>query len=131
MSADAAIKQAMADIPKAVAAGVVDLASGMMLAIKTVDSHPQEVLDLLGPATQEMFEGAMVQKIEALFKKARGVDSEEHYFQEILISSTHLWHYFGRMKSTPQAVLTVVARGDVTLGVLVTKARQITETHAI
>ncbi|MCH9651795.1 MAG: hypothetical protein K0U98_26440 [Deltaproteobacteria bacterium] len=131
MSADEAIKQAMAEIPKAVAAGVVDLASGMMLSIKTVDSHPQEVLDLLGPATQEMFEGAMVDKIETLFKKARGVESDEHYFQEILISSTHLWHYFGRMKKMPQAVLTVVARGDVTLGVLVTKARQITETLEI
>lgn len=115
----------MSEVPKAVAVGVVDMGGGMMLAIKTVDSHPQTVLDLLAPATKEMFEGDMVTQIEDLFKKARGVDTDAHYFQEILVSSTHLWHYFGRLKADPTVVLVVVTRGDVNLGMLVMKARQI------
>ena len=125
MSAEETMKKAMNEVPKALAVGIVDMGSGMMLAIKTVDSHPQAVLDLLAPATKELFEGDMVLQIESLFKKARGVDNNERYFQEMLISSTHLWHYFGRLKSNSNIVLTVVAKGDVNLGMLVMKARQI------
>ncbi|MCB1056241.1 MAG: hypothetical protein KDD11_12140 [Acidobacteria bacterium] len=131
MSADDIIKTAMSEVPKAVAAGLVDMGSGMMLSIKTVDSHPQSVLDILAPATKEMFEGDMVLSIEKLFKQARGVDSDERYFQEILVSSTHLWHYFGRLKSNPQIVLAVVTRGDVNLGLLVVKARGLAQSAQI
>ena len=125
MSAEEAIRGAMAEVPKAVAAGLVDMGSGMMLSIKTVDSHPQAVLDILAPATKEMFEGEMVTTIENLFKKARGVESAEHYFREILVASTNLWHYFGRLKSNEEIVLVVVCRADVNLGMLVMKARQV------
>lgn len=131
MSAENAIRDAMQDVPKAVAAGLVDMGSGMMLAMKTVDSHPQAVLDLLAPATKEMFEGDMVQQIENLFKRARGVETSERYFQEFLVSSTNLWHYFGRLKSMNSVVLAIVCRGDVNLGMLVMKARNIAQNAKI
>ena len=125
MSIEETIRLAMTDVPKAVATGLVDMGSGMMLSIKTVDSHPQAVLDILAPATKEMFEGELVLHIEELFKKARGVESDERYFQEIMISSRHLWHYFGRLKANSSAVLAVIARGDVNLGLFLVKARAI------
>ena len=131
MAVEDTIRQAMTDVPKAVAAGLVDLGSGMMLGIKTADSHPQAVLDILAPATKEMFEGDMVVTIENLFKKARGVTSAEHYFQEFLVSSTNLWHYFGRLKSNPNIVLAVVCRADVNLGMLVMKARTIVQSGSV
>lgn len=131
MSIEETIRLAMTDVPKAVASGLVDMGSGMMLSVKTVDSHPQAVLDILAPATKEMFEGEMVTTIENMFKKARGVENNIHYFQEILVSSTNLWHYFGRLKSNQQVVLTVVCRGDVNLGLLVMKARQIAHSATI
>lgn len=131
MGVDAIVREALRDVPKAVAAGVVDMASGMMLSISTVDSHPQQVLDILAPATKELFEGEIVLQIEKLFKKARGVNSDERYFQEILISSSHLWHYFGRLKANSQIVLCVVSRADVNLGMLLMKARQIRESGAL
>jgi hypothetical protein len=131
MSAESIVKQALEIVPKAVAAGVVDMGSGMMLAIKTIESHPQAVLDVLAPATKELFEGEMVLHIEKLFKQARGVESDERYFQEILISSEHLWHYFGRLKSDSKTVITVVARGDVNMGLFLVKARQIRDTGMV
>ncbi|MEL7061890.1 MAG: hypothetical protein AAGN46_17825 [Acidobacteriota bacterium] len=131
MSADAMVREAMRDVPKAVAAGIVDMASGMMLSMNTADSHPQEVLDLLAPATKEMFEGELVLHIERLFKKARGVETNERYFKEILISSTHLWHYFGRLKGNQQSVLAIVARGDVNMGLFLVKARAICENGSL
>ena len=131
MSAESIVKNAIDQVPKAVAGGVIDMGSGMMLAIKTVESHPQTVLDILAPATKELFEGDMVLHIESLFKKARGVDNNERYFQEILISSTHLWHYFGRLKSNPSVVLAVVSRGDVNMGMFLVKAREITTSSTV
>jgi len=131
MSADDVVKSCLANVPKSVAAGVVDMGSGMMLAIKTVQSHPQAVLDILAPATKELFEGDMVLHIENLFKKARGVDDDERYFQEILVSSTNLWHYFGRLKSNPKVVMTVVCRADVNMGMFLMKAREIAESASI
>lgn len=124
MSVEQIVKDCVANVPKALAAGVVDMDSGMLLAIKTVESHPQEVIDVLAPATRELFEGDMVTTIEDLFKKARGVTSAERYFQEVMISSSHLWHYFGRLKSMPQIVVVVVTRADVNLGLMLVKCRE-------
>lgn len=128
MSEETIVKDAINKIPKAVAAGLVDMGSGMLLGIKTVESHPQEVIDILAPATRELFEGDMVTTIENLFKKARGVSSDEHYFQEILISSKNLWHYFGRVRSKPETVLTVVCRGDANMGMMIMKCRELINT---
>lgn len=91
MSAETIVSNAMKGVTGAVAAGVVDMGSGMLLSVKTAESHPQEVLDILAPAAKELFEGDMVTSIENLFKKARGVDNADHYFREMLISSTNLW----------------------------------------
>jgi hypothetical protein len=131
MSADNIVKNALADVPKSVAAGVVDMGSGLLLAVKTVESHPQSVIDLLASATKDLFEGDSVLTIEQLFKKARGVTNNDRYFQEVLVSSTNLWHYFGRLKSTPSVVMVVVCRGDVNLGAMLVKCRQICSSGTI
>ncbi|MDH5760541.1 MAG: hypothetical protein OEZ65_13205 [Gemmatimonadota bacterium] len=131
MSVDTAMKSAMASVPGALAAGIVDMGSGMLVGIKTVDSHPQAVLDVLASATKEIFEGQMVTQIENLFKKARGVESNERYFKEILVSSTNLWHYFGRLKKQPNAVLGIVAGGDTNVGLFLMKARAICESETL
>ena len=131
MSAEAIVKRSIDEVPKAVAGGVVDMGSGMLLAIKTVDSHPQQVIDLLAAATRELFEGDMVTTIESLFKQSRGVESDERYFQEIMISSTNLWHYFGRLKASPETVMTVVTRADVNLGLMIVKCRAILESETL
>jgi len=72
-----------------------------------------------------LFEGDMVTQIENIFKKQRGISTKERYFQEILVSSTNLWHYFGRLKSNPAVVLTVVARADVNVGMFLMKSRNL------
>lgn len=56
MSLDATLQKAVTSIPECVAAGFVDLASGMVLSIKTVDSHPSEVFELLAAATADLFQ---------------------------------------------------------------------------
>lgn len=124
MSLDNALQGMIADVPECVAAGYVDLPSGMILGIKTVDSHPTEVVDLIAAATADLFQGPNVTTIEKLFKKARGInDDGSHYFQEMIINSDNLIHIFVRAKSNPEQVLCVVTRKSANLGMVLSKTR--------
>lgn len=125
MSLDQAIAKSLGEIPECLAGGYVDLSTGMLLGIKTVDSHPAEVMDILAAATADLFQGPNVSTIESLFKKARGLaDDGHHYFQEIVIMSDNLVHIFMRMKNNEEHVLTFVCRKSVNLGMALTKSRQ-------
>ena len=124
MSFDNILNQAASTVPECVAAGYVDISSGMLLALKTVDSHPQQVIDLLAAATADMFAGPNVSMIEKMFKKSRGVaDDNHHYFQEIIVNSDNLLHVFMRGKLNPDYVAVFVCRKTANLGMALTKAR--------
>jgi len=76
---DKSLLVAMNQIPECVAAGYVDMNTGMLLAVKTVDSHPQEVLDMVSAATADLFQGANVVAIEGMFKRSRGVKNNDQH----------------------------------------------------
>jgi hypothetical protein len=121
---DQQLNTAVASIPECLAAGYVDIASGMLLAVKTVDSHPGEVLDLVAAATTDLFAGPNVTLIEKLFNKSRGLpESDHHYFQEIIVNSDNLIHVFMRGKRYPDYVMVFVCRRSANLGMALTKAR--------
>lgn len=120
---DDTLQRALTSIPECVAAGFVDLSSGMVLSIKTVDSHPSEVFDMLAAATADLFQGPNVVAIEKVFKKSRGLpENEQHYFQEIIVNSDNLIHVFLRGKRQQQVVCFVCRKG-ANLGMVLTKAR--------
>ncbi len=121
---DNALQKAITTVPECVAGGYVDLASGMLLGIKSVDSHPQEVLELLAAATADLFQGSNVVTIENMFKKSRGVPMDDsHYFQEMIVNSDNLIHVFIRGKINQNHVVTFVCRKSANLGMVLTKAR--------
>lgn len=118
------LNAAIASVPECVAGGYVDIASGMLLAVKTVDSHPAEILDMVAAATADLFAGPNVKMIETMFRRSRGVaDDGHHYFQEILVNSDNLIHVFMRGKRYPDYVLVLVCRRSANLGMALTKAR--------
>jgi len=120
---DNALQTAISTIPECLAAGYIDLDSGMLLGIRSVDSQPSEVVELLAAATSDLYQGTNVQMIESIFKKARGLqDDGHHYFQEILINSDNLIHIFLRGKNEQQ-VACFVCRKAANLGMALTKAR--------
>ncbi|MDH5676199.1 MAG: hypothetical protein OEZ06_29030 [Myxococcales bacterium] len=124
MSLDAELSKVQGSVPECVAVGFVDMTTGMLLGVKTVDSHPQEVLDLVAAATGEIFQGTNVSAIEKLFKKSRGLaDDSHHYFQEIVILSDNLIHLFQRCKRNESLVLVTVCRASANLGMVLTKSR--------
>jgi hypothetical protein len=121
---DSALQTALASVPECVAAGYVDLSTGMLLGIKTVDSHPKEILELLAAATSDMFQGSNVATIEKMFKKARGLkDDGHHYFNEMVVNSDNLIHIFVRGQKNEEHVIGFVCRKSANLGMALTKAR--------
>ena len=131
MSVETILTKSMSEIPKAVAAGVVDMSTGMLLGVKTIDSHPQEVLDLVAAATKDLFEGDNVTNIEDTFKRVRGVETSERYFKEILVMSTNLLHIFARLKRFDSAVIVVVCRADANIGLALMKMRGIASAETL
>ena len=124
MSLDAVLAKSQAAIPECVAAGYVDMSTGMLLGVKTVDSHPQEVLDLVAAATADLFQGQNVTSIEKMFRKSRGQSEDgNHYFQEILVFSDNLLHLFFRSKKHRDQAAVFVCRKAVNVGMALTKGR--------
>jgi len=128
MNIDNLLNESLESVPKAVAAGIVDMNSGLMLGIKTTSNHPTEVFDFLAAATKDIFEGENVTAIEDIFKQARGQSgSKERYFQEIVVFSSNLLHYFSRVPSQPSIVYGVVCHDSANIGMLLVRARGISQ----
>jgi hypothetical protein len=125
MSLDNALNNASRNVPECLAAGYVDMSTGMLLGVKTIDSHPQEVLDLVAAATTDLFQGTNVVAIEKMFKRARGLNANDdhHYFQEFVVFSDNLLHVFMRGKKYPGHAIIFVCRKSANIGMALTKAR--------
>jgi len=119
------VKSLRSEVPDCVAAGVIDMSTGMLLSVETVDNHPPEVLDLLAAATLDLFQGRNVVMIEDIWKERRGIRSDEHYFQEILVNSNNLTHLFLRAESRDDLVVVVVCRKTVNVGMLFAQSRRV------
>ncbi|MER5478190.1 hypothetical protein ABT026_14620 [Streptomyces sp. NPDC002734] len=125
------VKTLRNEAPECVASGVVDMATGMLLAYETIDNHPPEVLDLLAGATLDLFQGRTVVMIEDIFKERRGVQSDNHFFQEILVNSDNLTHLFVRMTEQQDVVAVVVCRKAVNVGMLFAQTRRVVREHGL
>jgi hypothetical protein len=120
---DNSLETAIASIPECLAAGLIDLSSGFLLGIRTVDSQPAEVVELLAAATADLYQGPNVTLIESIFKKSRGLNEDgHHYFQEFVVNSDHLTHIFLRGKNEAQVACFVCSRA-ANLGMALNRAR--------
>lgn len=119
---DRVLTKIVSQIPDCVAAGYVDMDSGLLIEAKTVDSHPQEVLEVVAAATGELFQGKTVMLIEQMFDKSRGITGTK-YFQDIIIRSENLVHIFLRGKIHTQTAFVVVCSKSVNMGMALHKAK--------
>ncbi|OIJ63753.1 hypothetical protein [Streptomyces mangrovisoli] len=125
------VKSLRTEAPDCVAAGVVDMSTGMLLSYETVDNHPPEVLDLLAGATLDLFQGRTVVMIEDVFKERRNTTNDNHFFQEILVNSDNLTHLFVRMNEQQDVVAVVVCRKSVNVGMLFAQTRRVVKEHSL
>ncbi|MEM1034231.1 MAG: hypothetical protein AAF928_03905 [Myxococcota bacterium] len=124
MSLEHMINDVQSSVPECLAIGIVDMHTGMLLSVRTVDSHPSEVLDLVAAATGDLFQGDNVRTIERMFRESRGVPEDgRSYFQEILVLSDNLLHVFQRCQRHQNLVVVTVCRNKVNLGMALSKTR--------
>jgi hypothetical protein len=119
------LKEFRQNVPDYVGCGFVDMSTGMLLSVDTVDNHPREILDVVAAATGDLFQGKNVMQIEALWKQVRGVADGGNYFKEILVNSDNLVHLFMRSGSNPDVVVVIICRRQVSIGMLFAQARQV------
>jgi hypothetical protein len=119
------IKEFRENVPDYVGCGFVDLSTGMLLDVDTVEKYPREILDVVAAATAHLFEGRNVVQIEGLWKQYRGQADGGHYFKEILVNSDHLVHLFMRSTSDPDIAAVVLCTREVRVGMLFAQARQV------
>lgn len=117
------VKEFRTMVPDCVAAGLVDMSTGMLLAVDTLDDHPNDVLDLLAAATFDLFQGRNVVMIEDIFKARRGEHHDRHLFQEIVVNSDNLVHLFLRSAENQDIVAVVVCRRAANIGMLFAQSR--------
>ncbi|WP_119155755.1 hypothetical protein [Caldimonas tepidiphila] len=125
MNLSDALRDSAGGIPECLAAACIDVAAGVLTAIETLESHPRPVIELLGPATAELFNGPNVTAIEALFRRARGdASGGRRHFQEIILHSERLMHLLLRSRAHPEYVLAFVCRRSANLDLALTRARR-------
>lgn len=110
-------------VPECVAVGLVDLEEGGLIAYKTTRQQPQEVLDLLGAQTRELFCGAVIQQIESIFRSARGDTSTGPMFKLFTGETDNFLHVWKRGDKNPKLVIVFVCRANANLAMVKVQAK--------
>jgi len=124
MSLEKALKTSMESIPECLAAGYIDMETGMLLGVKTTKAHSRSVLETLAAATADLFQGQSIAELEAILKAERGSeDDSPHYFYEIIVFSKNLLHVFMRTKKYPEHVVCYICRKSANPGMVLAKSK--------
>jgi hypothetical protein len=108
-------KEIVEDVPDAIACGVVDLNSGMLMGVyHTVPYFTQAYLDAVAAAAVDMFRGKNVQRVEQLLSKHRGGKVQDS-FQEVFINSSEVFHFM-KVIGTKGAVVVLVTKKTTNQG---------------
>jgi len=121
---DRSLIAAIAQIPECVAGGCVDMSTGLLLGVQTIDPQPPEMRDLISAAAADLFQGSGLVTIESMFRRSREImDESGDDVQEIVTFSDNLLHVFLKSKKNSNHVFVFIARNSANLGTVVSKAR--------
>lgn len=122
MSIQAALSTAMATIPDCIAAGYIDMETGMLLGASAADDTCTEALNNLAIAVANLFQGRGVNAFQELLETAGLQDSENPGFGEIAVFSNDRLHVFLRTRDFPEHVVCYICRDSANVGLALTKS---------
>ncbi|MCL4838152.1 MAG: hypothetical protein KJ058_09330 [Thermoanaerobaculia bacterium] len=112
-------------LPSGVAAGVVELSSGMPVAFSTLDQHSKREFDLLAAATTGLFHDTTVTTIERMDREHLASPEERREaLQQVIVQSRHMLYLFLRCRREPDLVLVSLCRADANLGLALMVSRE-------
>lgn len=113
---DDACKSVVENTDGAIACGVVDLDTGMLLGIHNNAQYTQSLNEIVAAATMDIFRGVNIGRIEKAVRQHRGVpENGEHYFDEVHITSRHNFHFAKTIKGG-KAVIVMVTNKTTNIG---------------
>ncbi|MBI4851349.1 MAG: hypothetical protein HY819_05925 [Acidobacteria bacterium] len=113
---DDACRTVVQNVEGAIACGVVDLDSGLLLGIFNSSQYTQTLNEIVAAASVDLFRGANLGRVEQLVRQHRGLpENGERYFQEIHITSAHNYH-FAKVLKNGRAVVMLVTKKTTNVG---------------
>ena len=113
---DDACKTVVENVDGAVACGVVDLETGMLLGIHNASSYTQTLNEVVAAATMDMFRGSNINRIQQMVRLHRGIpENGENYFEEVYILSKNNFHFAKTLRGG-KAVVMLVTRKTTSQG---------------
>lgn len=113
---DDACKEVVGRVDGAVACGVIDLDTGMLLGIFNAAQYTQALNEVVAAACMDLFRGPNIARVEQMVRAHRGVpENGERYFQEVHITSTNNYH-FAKVINNGNAVVMLVTKKTTNIG---------------
>ncbi len=119
MALDAALKSAMDSIPDCLAAGYIDMDTGMLLAMQ---GDGAGLMDNLSIAISNLFQGHGVQAFEKILASAGGESVTEAGFGEVAIFSGGHLYVFLKAQQYAGHVVCYICRDSANAGMVLTKS---------
>lgn len=105
-------------VNEAVGVAVVDVSSGLMLAVAhNVPYFTQSYLDAVAAAAVDMFRGKTISNVEKLLSATRGKEAKNQ-IQEVQMTTEGTYHFMSIVPGKPQclAVLITTRRANLGMG---------------
>lgn len=113
---DDGCKKIVEGVDGAVACGVVDLDTGMLLGVYNSAQYSQTLNEVVAAATMDVFRGPNVSKIEQMVRSHRGQPEDgSHAFEEVHITSRNNFH-FAKTIRDGKAVIMLVTKKTTNVG---------------
>lgn len=103
------------DVNESLGIAVVDLQSGMLLAVAhNVPYFTHSYLEAVAAAAVDMFRGKTITTVEKLLTAQRG-KTVQHMVKEVQLSTDHTYHFMSIVQGKPNALLLLVTTRKVKL----------------
>src|SRR5262249_50168190 len=100
----------------AIACGVVDLETGLLLGIHNSAQYTQTLNEVVAAATMDLFRGPNIGRVEQMVRSHRGMpENGARYFEEVHVSPTPTFQ-FAKVIKNGRAVIMLVTKKTTNIG---------------
>lgn len=118
-------QQVYDDVDGAIAMAIVDLESGMPLAVyHKVSYFSQDYIDLVSAAAVDMFRGRTVRSVEEQLTKQRG-KSAMHSIKEVQMITEGTFHFMVTLPNHPHIVAILITTKKALMGMAWTSLKRV------
>jgi hypothetical protein len=118
MKRDDVIDSVRQAVPECLAAGAVDLATGMLLAVRAEAGRSGDDIDLLAASADDFLGGPRLAQLARAFSDGGAT------VQEVIVVADAVVFVFQRFRRRPGVALVTVSRASANLGMVLARARQ-------